>query len=39
MSRSRMGRGNSRRQFNNGVNREHSKNRMSGYWMRGGIRL
>lgn len=37
--RSRMSRGSSRRNFKNGVNREHPKNRMSGYFMRGGIRL
>lgn len=30
---------NSRKQFKRGVKREHSKNRMNAYWMRGGIRL
>jgi len=39
MGRSKMSRGRSRRQFKNGVERSHPKNRMSGYFMRGGIRL
>lgn len=39
MARSRMSRSRSKRAFRNGVNREHSKNRLSGYFMRGGIRL
>lgn len=39
MGRSKMSRGGSRRTFRNGVSREHPKNRMSGYFMRGGIRL
>lgn len=39
MRRSKMGKGRSRRTFKNGINRNHRKNRMDGYWMRGGIRL
>lgn len=39
MARSRMGRGKSKREFRNGVERQHPKNRMNGYFMRGGIRL
>lgn len=39
MARSTMGRKDSKRTFRNGVNREHPKNRMHGYFMRGGIRL
>lgn len=37
--RMKMSRKSSRRNFRNGVNREHSKNRMDSYFMRGGIRL
>ncbi len=39
MRRSKMSRGQSKRTFKNGVNRQHAKNRMSAYHMRGGIRL
>ena len=39
MKRQRMSRRSSRRSFRRGANREHSKNRMNGYFMRGGIRL
>lgn len=37
--RSSMSRGKSRKAFRNGVNRSHPKNRINGYFMRGGIRL
>ena len=39
MRRSKMSRGKSRRTFRNGVNRQHPKNRMEAFYMRGGIRL
>lgn len=39
MARSKMSYGKSRKQFRNGMNREHPKNRMNAYFMRGGIRL
>jgi len=39
MGRSKMSRGKSRKEFRKGVNREHPRNRMSSYFMRGGIRL
>lgn len=34
-----MSRRSSRRQFRRGVKRQHSKNRMDSYFLRGGIRL
>jgi hypothetical protein len=34
-----MSRKSSRREFKRGVNRQHPKNRMDSYFMRGGIRL
>lgn len=37
--RSRMSGGKSRKTFRNGFDRQHGKNRMNGYFMRGGIRL
>ena len=39
MRRSKMSRGKSRRTFRNGVERQHPKNRMEAFYMRGGIRL
>lgn len=39
MKRSKMSRRSSKKAFKNGVNRQHPKNRMTGYFMRGGIRL
>jgi len=39
MFRSKMSRRGSKRTFRNGVERQHPKNRMSSYFMRGGIRL
>jgi len=39
MKRSRMSRRSSRKTFRRGANRQHSKNRMDSYHMRGGIRL
>lgn len=39
MRRQKMSRKSSKRAFRNGANRQHPKNRMRGYWMRGGIRL
>ncbi len=39
MRRSKMSRGKSRRTFRNGVQRQHPKNRMEAFYMRGGIRL
>jgi hypothetical protein len=39
MRRKRMRRRSSKRAWRNGVNRQHRKNRMDSYWMRGGIRL
>jgi len=38
MGGSKMSRGKSRREFRKGVERQHPKNRMTGYFMRGGIR-
>lgn len=37
--RSKMSRRRSKKQFRNGIERQHPKNRMSGVFMRGGIRL
>lgn len=37
--RSSMSRGRSRKVFRNGVERQHPRNRMDSYFMRGGIRL
>ena len=39
MRRQKMSRRSSRKTFKKGANREHSKNRMNSYYMRGGIRL
>lgn len=39
MRRTRMNRRSSKRAFRRGVERQHSKNRMNPYTMRGGIRL
>ena len=39
MRRKSMSKRSSKRNFKNGINRSHSKNRWSGYYMRGGIRL
>lgn len=39
MKRRRMSRRSSRKAFRNGANRQHPKNRLSDYYMRGGIRL
>lgn len=37
--RSKMSYGKSKRTFKNGMERQHPKNRMNSYFMRGGIRL
>lgn len=39
MRRQKMSRKHSRKTFRNGMKRQHGKNRMHGYFMRGGIRL
>lgn len=39
MRRKRMSRRKSKRAFRNGARRQHPKNRMDAYVMRGGIRL
>lgn len=39
MKRQRMSRRSSRKTFRRGANKSHSKNRMNGVFMRGGIRL
>lgn len=39
MRRQKMSRKSSRRAFRNGVQRQHPKNRLNGFFMRGGIRL
>ncbi len=39
MRRQKMSRRSSRKTFRRGANKSHSRNRMNGQWMRGGIRL
>ncbi len=39
MRRQKMSKRSSRKTFKKGANRSHSKNRMTSYFMRGGIRL
>lgn len=39
MKRQKMSRRSSQKAWKRGVKRQHSRNRMNAYWMRGGIRL